>query len=56
MNMNMDNMIPGWLTAVSWAYVALALLCAAAILYDVYGRGYRQPNGLMNVVWPITAL
>ena len=56
MDMNMDNMIPGWLTAVSWAFVALALLCAAAILYDVYGRGYRQPNSLMNVVWPITAL
>jgi Domain of unknown function (DUF4396) len=57
MNTNeMGTMIPGWLTAVSWAYVGLALLCAAVILYDVYGRGYRQPNGLMNVVWPITAL
>jgi hypothetical protein len=56
MDMNMDNMIPGWLTAVSWAYVSLALLCAAAILYDVYGRGYRQRTGVMNVVWPITAL
>ncbi len=56
MDMNMDNMIPGWLTAVSWAYVGLALLCAAAILYDVYGRGYRQRTGVMNVVWPITAL
>jgi hypothetical protein len=56
MDMNMDNTIPGWLTAVSWAYVGLALLCAAAILYDVYGRGYRQRTGVMNVVWPITAL
>ena len=56
MDMNMDNMIPGWLTAVSWVYVGLALLCAAIILYDVYGRGYRQPTGVMGVVWPITAL
>ena len=56
MDMNMDNMIPGWLTAVSWAYVGLALLCAVAILYDVYGRGYRQRTGVMNAVWPITAL
>ena len=56
MDMNMDNTIPGWLTAVSWAYVGLALLCAAAILYDIYGRGYRQRTGVMNVVWPITAL
>ncbi len=56
MDMNMDNMIPGWLTAVSWAFVGLALLCAAAILYDVYGRGYRQRTGVMIVVWPITDL
>ena len=56
MDMNMDSMIPGWLTAVSWAYVGLTLLCAAAILYDVYGRGYRQPTGVMDAVWPMTAL
>ncbi|MBA3792932.1 MAG: DUF4396 domain-containing protein [Rubrobacter sp.] len=49
-------MIPGWLTAVSWVFVGLALLCAAAILYDVYGRGYRQRTSVMSVVWPITAL
>ncbi|MDQ3375419.1 MAG: DUF4396 domain-containing protein [Actinomycetota bacterium] len=56
MNMNMDNMIPGWLTAVSWVFVGLALLCAVAILYDIYGRGYRQRTSVMGVVWPITAL
>jgi len=57
--MNMDEMgtmIPWWLTAVSWVFVGLALLCAAAILYDVYGRGYRQRTSVMSVVWPITAL
>ncbi|MDP9411278.1 MAG: DUF4396 domain-containing protein [Actinomycetota bacterium] len=56
MEMNMENTIPGWLTAVSWVYVGLALLCAAAILYDVYGRGYRQRVRVMEAVWPITAL
>ena len=56
MDMNMDTMIPGWLTAISWAYVGLALLCAAAILYDVYGRGYRQRTSVMEAVWAITAL
>jgi len=56
MDMNTDTMIPGWLTAVSWAYVGLALLCAAAILYDVYGRGYRQRTSVMVAVWAITAL
>ncbi len=57
--MNMDEMgtmIPWWLTAVSWFFVGLALLCAALILYDVYGRGYRQRVRAMEVVWPITAL
>ncbi len=57
--MNMDEMgtmIPAWLTAVSWAYVGLALLCAAAILYDLYGRGYRQRVRVMEAVWLITAL
>ena len=56
MNMDMNNTIPGWLTALSWAFVGLALLCAAAILYDVYGRGYRQRVRAMEAVWPITAL
>ena len=28
MDMNMDNTIPGWLRAVSWAYVGLALFFA----------------------------
>jgi len=56
MDMNMDNMIPGWLTAVSWIFVSLALLCAVVIVYDVYGRGYRQRVRVMEAVWPITAL
>ncbi len=55
MDMNMGT-TPAWLTAVSWAYLALALSCAAAILYDVYGRGYRQRVGVMEAVWPVTAL
>jgi len=54
--MNMDNMIPMWLTVVSWVFVGLALLCAVAILYDIYGRGYRQRASVMEAVWPITAL
>lgn len=52
----MGSMIPWWLTAVSWFFVGLALLCAALILYDVYGRGYRQRVRVMEAVWPITAL
>ncbi|MDQ3318170.1 MAG: DUF4396 domain-containing protein [Actinomycetota bacterium] len=52
----MGTMIPAWLTAVSWVFVGLAVLCAAAILYDVYGRGHRQRVRVMELVWPITAL
>ena len=59
--MNMDNLDAGamvsvWLTAVSWVFVGLTLMCAVAILYDVHGRGYRQRTSVMSMVWPITAL
>ena len=56
MDMNMEPMIPAWLTVISWIFVGIAVLCAAAILYDVYGRGYRQRNKALEAVWPITAL
>jgi len=49
-------MVPGWLTAISWVFVALAVLSAGALLYDVYGRGYRQRVRAMEAVWPISAL
>jgi hypothetical protein len=49
-------MPPGWLTALSWAALALAFGSAAWIMADVYVRGYRQPMGIMEAVWPVTAL
>ncbi len=52
----MEPMIPSWLTVVSWIFVGIAVLCAVAILYDIYGRGYRQRTSVMGAVWPITAL
>lgn len=57
--MSMEHMqatVPEWLTAVSWVFVGVALLCAAALLYDIYGRGYRQPVRAMEAVWPVSAL
>ncbi len=45
-----------WLVAVSWAALALALACAAVILADIRGRGYRQMMPVMEWVWPVTAL
>ena len=35
-------MPPAWLTALSWAALAVAFASAAWIAYDIYGRGYRQ--------------
>ncbi len=48
--------VPGWLTALSWVFVALALLSAGALLYDIYGRGYRQRVRAMEAVWSVSAL
>ncbi|NJP46478.1 DUF4396 domain-containing protein [Streptomyces sp. PRB2-1] len=49
-------MPPTWLTAVAWCSLALAFACAGWILVDVYLRGFRQPMGVMEAVWPVTAL
>ncbi|MFZ2014302.1 MAG: DUF4396 domain-containing protein [Nocardioides sp.] len=49
-------MAADWLVAVAWVALAVAFACAAAIAYDVYGRGYRQRMKVMEIVWPVTAL
>jgi hypothetical protein len=49
-------MAPGWLTILAWLSIAAGLVSAAAILYDIYWRGRRQPVRVMEAVWPITAL
>ncbi len=45
-----------WITAVAWAALAQAFASSAWIAYDIYGRGNRQKMGVMEPVWPITAL
>ena len=47
---------PQWLTTVSWVFVALAALCAAWVVYDIFGRGHRQRSRPMELVWPLAAL
>lgn len=49
-------MAPGWLTAVAWTYLSVCFLCAAVIGYDIAVNRRRQPMGIMNAVYPITAL
>jgi Domain of unknown function (DUF4396) len=47
---------PVWLTGLAWAALAIAVLCAAAIVWDILERGHRQQMRVMEVVWPVTAL
>lgn len=49
-------MPPTWLTAIAWASLAVAFVCAGEIIFDIAGRGYRQRMAVMEVVWPVTAL
>jgi Domain of unknown function (DUF4396) len=47
---------PDWLTAVAWFYLSLCFCCAGIIGYDIVVNHRRQPMGVMNFVFPITAL
>lgn len=47
-------MIPGWLHALSLAYLLLGALSAAVIARDLLRHPQRM--WIMNVVWPVTAL
>lgn len=49
-------MIPMWLSAIAWAYISLCLACAGVIAADILIGRRRQPMGVMNFVFPITAL
>jgi hypothetical protein len=49
-------MAPAWLTVVAWIYLSACFVCAAVIAYDIFVAGHRQPMGVMNAVFPITAL
>jgi hypothetical protein len=49
-------MAPQWLTAIAWAYLSVCFACAAAIAFDIVFNHRRQPMGVMNAVYPITAL
>jgi hypothetical protein len=46
----------GWVEAIAWFSLAIAFASALLILFDIFGRGYRQKMWIMNLVYPITAL
>ena len=49
-------MAPTWLTVVAWVYLSICFGCAGMIGYDIAVNRRRQPMGVMNAVYPITAL
>jgi hypothetical protein len=49
-------MAPVWLTVVAWLYLSACFCCAGFIAYDIAFNRRRQPMGVMNFVFPITAL
>jgi hypothetical protein len=49
-------MAPVWLTVVAWLYLSVCFCCAGIIGYDIAFNRRRQPMGVMNFVFPITAL
>jgi hypothetical protein len=49
-------MSPIWLTTLAWLYLCVCFVCAGVIGYDIVVAGRRQPMGVMNFVFPITAL
>jgi hypothetical protein len=49
-------MAPTWLTIVAWIYLSVCFGCAAFVTWDIFINGRRQPMGVMNAVFPITAL
>jgi hypothetical protein len=49
-------MAPGWLTVIAWVSLSVGFCCAALISYDIIVNHRPQPMGVMNFVFPITAL
>jgi hypothetical protein len=49
-------MTPMWLTVVAWVYLSICFCCATVVAYDIVVNRRRQHMGIMNFVYPITAL
>ena len=49
-------MAPAWLAVVAWLYLSVCFCCAGIIACDIAFNRRRQPMGVMNFVFPITAL
>lgn len=54
--MTMTNNVPDWLTPVAWIFITAAVLTAALISYDIYGRRRRHATVAAELVWITSAL
>jgi hypothetical protein len=52
----MRSAVPDWLTPVAWAYIALSLLSAAFIAFDIYLLRRRRLSVATELVWITSAL
>lgn len=48
--------LPDWVQTTATIFLALSVLAALAVAFDVYGRGYRQRAASVEGVWVISAL
>src|SRR3982074_3107190 len=51
-----QGLAPVWLTVVAWLYLSVCFCCAGIIAFDIAFNHRRQLMGVMNFVFPITAL
>ena len=49
-------MPPEWLTVIAWIWLRVAFITSGLILFDIFVGGHRQQMGMMEPVYPITAL
>jgi hypothetical protein len=56
MDMQMTNRVPDWLTPVAWIYIALSLIAAVYIAFDIYARSHRHSSAAGELVWVTSGL
>lgn len=48
--------LPDWVQPIATIFVALSVLTALAVAFDIYGRGHRQRSAAVEGLWIISAL
>ena len=56
MDMTLQSAVPDWLTPAAWTYIAVSLLSAGFIAFDIYVRGHRRDSVATELVWITAAL